>query len=293
MTYIVRPYERQHREHLLNALFYSRRVHSHLDWYRPGQWLELADAQVFSAWAANSAQAELCGFIGMSSPLNGAAWLRLGAIQNTADPHTVLDAVWSAAYEQLYAQGARVFAVLVINQWLKAYLSDLGFRYLEDVVTLQRSGQGLPAERKPHRVRIKPGYLEDLPELERIDHAAFDPPWQLSLGELRQSQRQAASCTLAELDGELVGYQLSTRHQSSGHLARLAVVPGYQGQRIGTALLHDLIRNFNRRGVRSMTVNTQISNHHSQRLYQRYGFRRNGFDLPIWLRDDRQPTGDL
>jgi RimJ/RimL family protein N-acetyltransferase len=34
--------------------------------------------------------------------------------------------------------------------------------------------------------------------------------------------------------------------------------------------------------VRSLTVNTQASNHRSQRLYLRYGFERNGYDLGVW-----------
>jgi ribosomal protein S18 acetylase RimI-like enzyme len=47
-------------------------------------------------------------------------------------------------------------------------------------------------------------------------------------------------------------------------------------------LLHHLVQTLNKRGVRSITVNTQDSNVRSQRLYQRYGFERNGFDLPVW-----------
>jgi ribosomal protein S18 acetylase RimI-like enzyme len=65
----------------------------------------------------------------------------------------------------------------------------------------------------------------------------------------------------------------------------LAVLPDMQGKRIGAVLLDNLISKFNRRGVRSLTVNTQQSNIRSQRLYARYGFHRNGFDLPIWQWD--------
>ena len=55
-----------------------------------------------------------------------------------------------------------------------------------------------------------------------------------------------------------------------------------QGKRVGAILLHDLLTRFSKRGVQTMTVNTQASNIISQRLYQRYKFFRNGFDLPIW-----------
>ena len=100
--------------------------------------------------------------------------------------------------------------------------------------------------------------------------------------DIRLSQRQAASCTLALHDEEIVGYEIASRHHTAGHLARLAVHPKIQGKRVGQVLLNNLLTRFVKRGVKSMTVNTQASNIRSQRLYERYGFLRNGFDLPVW-----------
>jgi hypothetical protein len=37
--------------------------------------------------------------------------------------------------------------------------------------------------------------------------------------------------------------------------------------------------------VLSTTVNTQESNVRSQHLYTRFGFARNGYDLPVWMAD--------
>jgi ribosomal-protein-alanine N-acetyltransferase len=131
---------------------------------------------------------------------------------------------------------------------------------------------------------LRDAVLEDVPALRALDHAAFTPPWQMHTDELRQAVRYAASVTLALQEERLVGYQISTRHHTSAHLARLAVAPAQQGQGIGAALLHDLLTRFGRRGVRTMTVNTQQHNVQSLRLYARYEFQRNGFDLPVWQR---------
>jgi ribosomal protein S18 acetylase RimI-like enzyme len=117
----------------------------------------------------------------------------------------------------------------------------------------------------------------------RVDHAAFSPPWQLSLSDLRQAMRLAASCTVATLDERIVGYQLSTRHRESGHLARLAVEPNLQGGGVGGAMLNRLLMYFHERSVHIVTVNTQETNTRSQRLYNYYGFFRNGYDLPVWV----------
>jgi ribosomal protein S18 acetylase RimI-like enzyme len=62
----------------------------------------------------------------------------------------------------------------------------------------------------------------------------------------------------------------------------LAVTPEAQGKGIGSALVADALRRFFRRGIYTMTVNTQANNHRSQRLYHLFGFERNGNDLPVW-----------
>ena len=92
----------------------------------------------------------------------------------------------------------------------------------------------------------------------------------------------ASSATIATLDGEVIGYQLSTRQDEVGHLARLAIHPAHRRKGIASALLHHLMDDFWQRGVTDLSVNTQMSNLPSQRLYERYGFFRNGYDLELW-----------
>jgi ribosomal-protein-alanine N-acetyltransferase len=126
---------------------------------------------------------------------------------------------------------------------------------------------------------------EDLPTLAQVDQAAFAPPWQMTFSELRQAERVSAICTVALYQERIVGYQLSTLYFDGAHLARLAVLPEMQGKGIGGLLLSDVLRYFSRRGVFVMTVNTQSSNEVSQRLYMRFGFRHNGYNLPVWMAD--------
>ena len=87
---------------------------------------------------------------------------------------------------------------------------------------------------------------------------------------------------MAVQNDAIIGYQISTVYRDGAHLARLAVDPAVQGQGVGKALLADTLRRFFRRGVYSMTVNTQASNGRSQRLYHQFNFERNGNDLPVW-----------
>ena len=116
-----------------------------------------------------------------------------------------------------------------------------------------------------------------------------DMTWQSAFLLTKSGERIAIvghfdSANLYELDvyTQIIGYQVCTLYRDGAHLARLAVHPGYQGRGIGSVLLNDVLRRFFKRRVYTMTVNTQVSNHRSQHLYQRYGFERNGYDLPVW-----------
>jgi ribosomal protein S18 acetylase RimI-like enzyme len=105
---------------------------------------------------------------------------------------------------------------------------------------------------------------------------------QNSLTYLEIAFRQAAVATVAEYEGQLVGYQISTGTPIGGHLARLAVLPHLQGKGIGYALLYDLLNQFTRRGARTITVNTQKDNLASLSLYRKSGFQMTGEEYPIY-----------
>lgn len=286
MTLITLPYERRHREALLNLMFYSRRTHIHLDWHKAGHWLDLPGVRTRVLWLKENA----IGFMGVSMPVSQSAWIRLLALHHYREAGSMLRLLWEDMQPELMTAGIQRVGLLAINHWLEEFMPLPGFAYQEDVVTLFRAGGTLPLLPQNH-IQLREAYLEDLEDIIELDHAAFNPPWQMATEEIRQALRIAASATLAILDHRVVGYQISTRHQTSGHLARLAVTPDLQGQRIGAVLLDDLIRRFAKRGVRTMTVNTQRNNLRSQRLYERYGFRRNGYDLPVWIGRLSQDAG--
>lgn len=276
-TLQVIDYQRKHREDMLSLLFYSQRTHTHLDWYKAAQWLDLQGNLVQVAYDGNV----LTGFLGISKILNKTAWLRLGAIAHGYNPIETLILLWEHLLPRIHSLGIESVTVLVLNPWLNTYLARMGFEYQEDVITLYRAGHHVSPP-PPHKLYIRKAYHEDFDAIVTLDNAAFEAPWQMNAIDIRYAQRQVASCTVAEFEGEIVAYEISTRHQTAGHLARLGVHPKMQGKGVGAILLNDLLTRFSKRGVQTMTVNTQASNIVSQSLYQRYGFFRNGFDLPIW-----------
>ncbi|MGQ9888231.1 MAG: GNAT family N-acetyltransferase [Aggregatilineales bacterium] len=273
----VTPFERRYRARLDDLLAFSCCVHTHLDWHDAGEWLDRHTAPARLAWL----DGRLVGLLIVSEPLHAAAWVRLAAVDDAAPARPVLEAMWRDLLPELQAAGLSTVSILVARNWIEDYLAGLGFAFDENVVTLQRNGPPPEAPAVPD-LTLRQALPADLAHMVAVDHAAFSPPWQLSLADLCQAQRVASSSTVAVLDAAVVGYQISTLYRDGAHLARLAVTPAAQGQGIGAALVTDVIGRFARRGVALMTVNTQASNRRSQRLYQRLGFRHNGYDLPVW-----------
>ncbi|MDE2859650.1 MAG: GNAT family N-acetyltransferase [Chloroflexota bacterium] len=273
----IRPYNRRYRGDLLDLSWYSQWTHKHLDWYTISRWLDRDDALIFLAWEGEA----LVGYIGLSPENDGASWIRLLGLRDGFMPETIVRELWRCAEAKCLELGISNIMVLMVSNWLPAYLRDFGFIYWDDIITFNYLGKHEARPPKPS-LKVRPAEMEHLPAIARVDRMAFRRNFRLSQVDLRQALRIAAAATIAEYEGEIVGYQVSTRHCEVGHLARLAVIPGMQKRQIGSALLQRQLRDFEGRGISTISVNTQLSNLPSQRLYQRYGFFRTGFDLEIW-----------
>lgn len=275
----ITPYTRRDRHVVHDLIFRSFRAHTHLDWQETDQWLENEGLLIRLAWQ----HGKLIGVLGASLPLGGTCWIRLAAISDNADAMQVFGLLWEALTAELHEIGVHTVALLMLRDWLTPLVTPIGFSYVEEIVTLRRADQPLPPETTMGDWALRQYRPEDLPVIAQVDQAAFKPPWQLTLGEVRQAVRVSAYCTVAVRCEQIVGYQLSTMYFDGSHLARLAVDPAAQGMGVAASLVADLIRRFARRSVFTVTVNTQSSNTRSQQLYERFGFRRNGYDLPVWM----------
>lgn len=274
----VRPFRRADLRAARDLTFYNVHVHTHLDWQTVDEFLRDEPPYLWVAYRGT----RLVGLLGLSEPLGGISWLRVAAAHDRDAPHAVLDALWSQACAALKAQGVTAVAALLMRDWLDMLVRRWGFHYIEHIITLRRYGYDLPDDMAspPEIVRAERWHHDAVAV---VDHAAFHAPWQMTPREVRQGMRAGSYNTIAVVDGKIVGYQITTTHGLNGHLARLAVLPQTQGQGVGGALLRDMVMWFQQRRVLSITVNTQESNIRSQRLYERYGFQRNGYDLPVWM----------
>jgi ribosomal protein S18 acetylase RimI-like enzyme len=275
----VRPFSRRDRQALRDLVFYNGRVHTHLDWLELDQWLDQPTIQVSLAWEGT----RLSGAMGLSSPLGGARWVRLFALSDYSDGARITKALWINLLEAVRPAEREQIAILISSDWVSELLQQVGFSPIEQIVTLRRPHLSLPAITTPPGVILRVTRPEDVPRLTAIDHAAFIPPWQIDSWDVRRAEQSAALGLAAILSEQLVGYAICTVFVEGAHLARLGVLPAMQGRGIAAALLYEALLRFGRRGISTMTVNTQASNARSLHLYEGFGFARTGYDLPVYV----------
>jgi len=176
------------------------------------------------------------------------------------------------------------------SRWLKQPFLQADFEIVERVKHLQldhlsrRMRQLQSSDVAQSTVKICLAQADDYIALAQLDAAAFDPIWhwpEPALGKLNQTHH----VQVAIHDGQLAGYSALRLHPPDfAHLARLAVAPALQGQRLGQQLLLSALQYAHEHQVQSVGLNTQASNEPAQRLYHAFGFRPTGQTDPILVK---------
>jgi len=274
----VMPYERRYRSQVLELIQYTYLRHTHFDWYEAEEWLDSMGGLTRLAWR----NGHLAGVMGANSPFNATSWVRVLCIAEGISEAEVVTALWNSMRAGLRGAGALGCWLLALEPWIESHTARMGMSHTETLVSMRR-GSSTPLQPAPATpISLEPAAIQDVAAMAVIDQAAFIPPYQMNYPDIRRAYRNGTTSTIARLDDQIVGYQISTRHGATGHLARLAVMPGHQGRQIGAALVREVVAAFLRRQVEVVTVNTQASNLRSQHLYQAYGFERSGYDTPMF-----------
>ena len=279
---------------LVLHLFRSARVrHIHLDWRTLDRWLGHPYFISYVMREDDSVQSMIAATLNVPTDINQpessvekAAWLRfMLPVQGIISQESSLDDLWEMLRDDLLSRGIRRVGFAVIEQWTLPAITRWGFKPETSVINLERREGDIP-ELPVSLPTIRDFGRRDIPFVAEVDRLAFgDPLWVYSSEILELAWRRAATSTVIEHNDEIVGYQLSTSHVSSAHLARLAVLPEYQGKGYGGVLVGEMLRFFARRGITTITVNTQGNNTTSQHVYERFGFKVLDYKVPIWVAD--------
>lgn len=172
--------------------------------------------------------------------------------------------------------------------WMCRLLERAGFYLATRVVGYEAPAQ-MPPDMGNREVEVRPAGPGDIAAIAQVDRAAFGPLWAYTEALLGSVLGQVGCFLVGKLGNETVGYVLCTLHEGNrGHVVRLAVEPGWQGQRIGARLLAEAFLAMRAQGVRWISLNTQEENRRSQRLYRWFGFRPTGEEVGVWARRLRE-----
>jgi ribosomal protein S18 acetylase RimI-like enzyme len=272
----VRPAVLADQRQITNLMHFSPTVHRHLDWRYPLDWIESPPFFVLEN------QGQIISALACPPDPPSVAWVRLFVNSGKMAIDESWRMLWDAARSDLAHKGGFVVAAIVLQEWYHSLLHASGFFSRQSIVMLERDGQYPINASLPAGFSIRAMLSYDLPAVAEVDAAAFEPLWQNSLPSLELAYPQAVLATVAEADGQVLGYQLSTRNPLGAHLARLAVRPELQGRGMGRALVVDLIQQAERHGMFHLTVNTQNDNAASLALYKKTGFRETGERYPVY-----------
>ena len=275
---LVRPANVNDHQQLSNLIFFETRLHRHLDWRTPLEWL---GAPLY--WALEEGH-QITAALACPVEAPGIAWVRLFVYAGRWSAENAWNILWNTAQPEIARTGGAKVAAIAMQPWFQNVLAASGFENRQGIVMLEWQYQPrAPYEAKG--IRIRPMSQADLPEVERVDAAAFPPLWQNPIETLRRGLVQSLHATVAESEQGIVGYQISTGGRARAHLARLAVHPAVQGHGVGRALLSDLFARLGQFGIPRLSVNTQSDNETSLNLYKKTGFLLTGEQYPVYTFD--------
>lgn len=279
ITSLVRPANLDDRQKISNLIFFETRLHRHLDWRSPLEWL---GAPFY--WALDDGR-NLTAALACPEETAGIAWVRLFVYSAEWSAENAWTRLWQTARVEIAQAGGARVAAIAMQGWFQQALAASGFESRQSIVMLEWQGVSQPWARSEAGVQIRLMQEADLSDVRRVDAASFDPLWQNSQETLLRAFRQALIATVAVTEAGIVGYQISTGGGQRAHLARLAVQSTVQGRGVGRVLLSDLFERLVQNGIFRVSVNTQSDNDVSLRLYRQMGFVRTGEQYPVFVCD--------
>jgi ribosomal protein S18 acetylase RimI-like enzyme len=273
----VRSIEEGDKSKLSNLIHFETRIHRHLDWQSPIDWI---GRQPYLIIERNG---ELLAAIACPPDPPEMAWIRLFVVSSHLNARDAWNLLWEEVQGKLCESDSMMVAAIPIRKWFETLLKESDFIHTQDVIMLSREKDFTLPEVATTHVEVRSMKIDDLQSVHDLDEIAFGYEWHNSLESLEMAFHQSSLSTVAILDDELVGYQISTSSPIGAHLARLAVRQDLQGKGIGYALSHDLITTYHQRGISHVTVNTQKDNIQSLKLYEKVGFKQTGEEFPVYF----------
>jgi ribosomal-protein-alanine N-acetyltransferase len=250
-------------------------LHRHLDWHDSLYWI---NKQPFFLMEN---EGKIDALLNFTADPNGIAWARTFAVSSPVPIPAAWNKLFSSTLEYFRSNPPAQLAAVSIYEWFADLLRHSGFKHKQDIVTFHHSQAAVPLNNTNTDFKIRRMVSFDLTSVETVDRSAFEPLWQTPLPGLSTAFNLSFYSTVTSIKENIVAYLISTEKNLNIHLARIAVLPEYQGQGIATRLITDFLESCKLNNIQEITLNTQSDNHQSISLYKKMGFLPSGDSYPV------------
>ncbi len=159
------------------------------------------------------------------------------------------------------------------QDWLRPVMLEQGFRPYCQLYAYDKYDYTVPSTGN-QEVTIRPARREDIPTLLKIEEVCFKELWRYDIRSFEDIIKTHPYFVVAELHGQVVGYQFNALDGEYGYLIRIAVQPLLNSRGIGARLMAEAVDFFARARVERIMLNTEQDNTHAHHLYEWFGFIR-------------------
>ena len=114
---LVRPADAKDHQQLSNLIFFESRLHRHLDWRSPLEWL---GAPFY--WALEE-DGQITAALACPTERDRIAWVRLFVYSGRWSAESAWNIMWAAARQEIAQAGGATVAAIAIQPWFQDVLA--------------------------------------------------------------------------------------------------------------------------------------------------------------------------
>ncbi len=128
-------------------------------------------------------------------------------------------------------------------------------------------------------VYVRAMRTEDVSQVALLEKQIFSRPWSVDSFEKALTYPEQILLVAEETAGEekvIHGYSILFAAADQADVSNIAVDPAFRGQKIGDALMREMLNRAKEKGVREVFLEVRESNAPAIGLYEKYGFSQIG-----------------
>jgi ribosomal-protein-alanine N-acetyltransferase len=275
MPFKVIPTRDCDRQACFNFLASDTLAYEHLDWLSDQE--RLFDEFSFALIDGNSIKAMLA----LSADIPQISWISFFTSLRDGKHAEYFAYLYAQALSYIKSYAVNSVFLLDLRPWMTVLAESQGFTLQDQVISLDCSPSKVPQLYLSEGIQIQPLQSTDLPAVLSLDWLSFPLQWQISARGLDKLLQNGGLHSVLLRDGQLIAYAMHSVYSAFAHLDRIAVLPNFQSQGYGKALITSQIQALLISGIVKFTVNTQGSNLPSQRLYRSLGYSETGTPVSV------------